>query len=391
MDTLIDYRVLYNSIIMKGTFAQIRDLIIKDQIEDALDMVLLIEDSNDAVILFSRWHSIQKSLLNNTVHKESADIEMNSIKLSILKLLRDIFSKRDNSEQIAFTLEAETMEKANEYYYQSKYVEAIVEYKRILELDPNNETALYRISSSLFMLKAYDQCIEKCDLAIQMIKGTDKFYNLIGVTHSSKSNHALALNFFERALNENPKSELFFQNVFFTLKKLDRIDGQLDLCDKYIRLYPNKSFYYFKRANLFSASLKQYEEALSNINIAIAYNPNNPEYYYERAAIYAKLKYLDLSLADISTAYQLVPDLNYIIYKGAIYHDFRKFEEARKTYSEVIAKDPNNYNIYYNRADSLYNLKEYQSALKDINYFLSKIEDHSESFALKEAILKFLP
>ena len=65
-------------------------------------------------------------------------------------------------------------------------------------------------------------------------------------------------------------------------------------------------------------------------------------------------------------------------------------KDALAFYSRALAIDPKDYSLYYNRADTYYQLGSYKKALTDINFCINHLENNQSRFDLRQDILRAL-
>src|SRR5215217_1419275 len=83
--------------------------------------------------------------------------------------------------------------------------------------------------------------------------------------------------------------------------------------------------------------------ALADINKAISLNPRDPDYFRERASLYAKRKEYPRAIADLTTAIGLAkkPTSEYFL-RGAAYEDIGQRDKAIADFHASLVLDPDN-------------------------------------------------
>jgi tetratricopeptide (TPR) repeat protein len=149
----------------------------------------------------------------------------------------------------------------------------------------------------------------------------------------------------------------------------------------------------------------RFDQALNALNQCALLDPENPEIYLVRAAVYQKMDRPQLALADLNSTLDLSPgdthtyiqrgeiyrllnrpyealnDLNQAVKlaphnplalgdRGIIYQNLKKFEEALADYNHAIESDPANAGLYGKRAETYRSLKDYPRAISDYNQVL---------------------
>lgn len=116
-------------------------------------------------------------------------------------------------------------------------------------------------------------------------------------------------------------------------------------------------------------AIDDFNKALELLNEAIRLDPNNAEFYSDRARAKIGLKQIDEGLEDLNKAIELDPKDSFSYgYRGAIKSWYKKeYNEAIEDYNKAFELTPNNVRIYYARGLAYKNLGEYKKALEDFN------------------------
>jgi len=127
----------------------------------------------------------------------------------------------------------------------------------------------------------------------------------------------------------------------------------------------NASYYY--NAGVTCDYNEDYKGALDNYNKAITLDSTKSHYYLNRGvAIERVYKDMNKALEDYRKAIQLDAH-NAIAYfnMGCVYSNQENDKDASEFFRICIAIDPSYYPAYYNCAYSLYQIKDYDEALKN--------------------------
>jgi tetratricopeptide (TPR) repeat protein len=340
----------------------IRNLIAENKVEEALELTKSLNNSDEVIQLLSRWQEIKRREASFLIDFDSANVEISRIRAAILQYVGSAdFSRTASSVNLGATI----LRTADDHYFESRFVEAIIEYRQIINLGMESEDVWYRLCYSYFQQKAYKEVLFICKGAIQSFPEDNRFYNIQGSVYRKYNMSDQALNSFEKALRIKPENEMCFNNVYSIYFYRNQFELLKAFCDNYIGAYPNKSHYYYKRAKFFQKK-GDLDEALNDYNLAIKLNSDHADYYYDRGTLHSKRGDVNAALADLDVSYGKVPNLDCLMMKAAIYHDQGNMPAANATYTQVIDQDPLNYGNYYYRADTWYKIGNYQKALDDI-------------------------
>ncbi len=133
-----------------------------------------------------------------------------------------------------------------------------------------------------------------------------------------------------------------------------------------IRLRPNFVKAYIGRGDVYLA-LKRYPEAIADFGQAIYLQPEKAkEAYYKRGLAHLKQGQNEQALADLQEAIALDPAFLDALYALAnAYFKLKSYEQAIASYSQLIAQDASFGNALYRRGRCYFILKEFANAIKD--------------------------
>lgn len=287
------------------------------------------------------------------------------------------------------------------YTYQKldRYVEALVDYTRAIQLDPTYAKAYSNRAVTYDKLKLYDKALKDHHRAIQL-NPTDaqiyanrgatydklqryedaladynraieldptqaKPYSNRGVTLANLKHYDKALADFNRAIQIEPTYALAYSNRGYIHARVKQVDQALADYTTAIKIEPTLTLAYINRATLYRW-LGRYNKALADYTKAIELDPTNGLSYANRGQIYAILARYHEALADLNQAIQLDPtESQSYIQRGQIYAILARYHEALADYSQAIKLNPNHAQPYANRGNIYHNLQRYDDALAD--------------------------
>jgi tetratricopeptide (TPR) repeat protein len=145
------------------------------------------------------------------------------------------------------------------------------------------------------------------------------------------------------------------------------------------KFYKNHNAHYYKAKAYIE--LNEPQNALSALNLAIEYNPNQPLYYYYRGELYAKDNNQGSAFADFDKAVSLdakfVEALNY---RGVTYEVMGKHTEAIVDYNAAIALKPEYATAYYNKGTSEAAMELYKDAIASFTKCIELDPEKTMSF-----------
>ena len=200
---------------------------------------------------------------------------------------------------------------------EGRHEEAIAEYTKAIELNPDNSTTYNRRGFAYDDLCQYEKAIEDYNKAIELNPGYAVAYNNRGFAYKN-------LEQYERAIEDYSKA--------------------IELDPSYARAYNNRGRAY--------TNLKQYEKAIEDYNKAIELDSDYAIAYSNRGVAYNDLKQYEKAIEDYNRAIELYPDYA-IAYnnRGFTYKNLKQYEKAIEDYSKAIELNPNYKIAYSNRAE----------------------------------------
>ncbi len=229
---------------------------------------------------------------------------------------------------------------ADIYFVQNKTLLAKNTLENAISKEPNNDVALVKLAELYLYVRKYDQSMELLNRALKANKTNAKayfikgyvfkekgdtikalssfqtaieqdqdYYNAymqMGLLFSAKKN-PLALQYFNNALNIDPKSEeaiyaigMFFMETGDYNKSIIQFTNLLKLNPKNTDAHFNLGYIHFKY-------LKVYQQAIKHFNDAINVDPNFERAYYMRGLCYETLGDIARAKSDYGKALQIDP------------------------------------------------------------------------------------
>jgi len=281
------------------------------------------------------------------------------------------------------------LEKGNQLWRLGKYQEADKAFDKAIEQNNPQVTYLawYGKGVALANNKQYQQSITALDQALKTLPSPSSA-NYSNELHSSiftnqylaytnLSNFPKALEVLDRAIELSAdnqhydgeslikKYKFYINRAFIYCLVLRQYPQALADLNKAIELDPKLAQAYGLRGLLHMIS-NQYPQALADYNKAIELDPKYAPAYLNRGLVYQKSKQYPQALADYSKAIELDPKFANAYYnRGWIYQDSKQYPQALADYSKAIELDPKFAKAYYNRGVLYQDSKQYPQALAD--------------------------
>jgi len=229
----------------------------------------------------------------------------------------------------------------NKFYKAKDFDNAILHYKKAIELDPTNLIFHTNLAAVYFEMKNLDECIEECSKAVEVgreqradFKLIAKAYNRMGTAHRKKDELELAKGAYEKALTEHRTPD-YRQNLSEVESAIKKVAEAAYINPELAEQEKQKGNDCFKKGD-FANGVKFYSEAIKR-------NPSDAKIYSNRAACYTKLTAFDLALKDCDKSISL--DGGFIkayLRKGNVLKAMGQHQKAMDVYEKAMEIDPNN-------------------------------------------------
>ncbi len=239
------------------------------------------------------------------------------------------------------------MQDAVMYHQSGKLNIAEEQYKKLLELLPDNSMLLTNLG------------------AIALLKG-------------DISN---AVQFIGKSLRINPNEPYAHNNYGNALRLLKRYDEAVTSFNRAIKLKPDYADAYSNRGNALK-DLKQYKEAVVSFDRAIELQPDFADAYSNRGNALKDMKQLDEAVASYDKAITLNTKHTDAYYNlGNVLKNLMRFNEAVESYDKAIALNPGFANAYANRGNALHGLKQLADAITSFDRAIALKPDFAIAYS----------
>ena len=345
--------------------------------------------------------ALQKINLEKNYKKENIH-KIYSVRAEIFKLTGD-FNKaiKEISTAIKFSPNDNVKEswvrtRADYHFYNKNFTASIKDYEQVFKMNPKNLTMKVAIVRSIVSEqemqfkktgKVNSAALKKAITLSNEVIAADSEYN--SVYKFRVRAHILMRNFADAirdaylfrntystivtAFNADSESK-YADELFFSCAKFDSVAAQKILSEE-IAKKTNNPLPYYLSAMLYAKS-ENNKKGIEMLTEAINKTDRElNEMLIQRARFYAADKNYENALTDLHIAKQQNDSSAYIFYlEGTYYNKMEKWEDAVKSFSEVISIRPDISDGYVMRASAYRKMKKFESAQVDLDSAL-KIDD----------------
>ncbi len=268
--------------------------------------------------------------------------------------------------------------------------EAITDYKVYISQEESAPAymELYKLHNDP-QVNAKDDAITDLSSAISQNPGYTEAYYKRGLLYFDyKKDYQKAFADFNTTVQQDPSSAVnYFQrgSSYFLLSKLDEAGADFKTAREkgleasYVAVI--ESYGELLNENVLKyAADKDYQMALSTVNMAITINPLSPAYRFEKGDYYFEKKMFNDAIVSYDTAVMLNPAVRDALYKrGTAYYNLGKFHNAIQNYDTIIKINAADLYAVKGKADSYFALKDYTNAQPAYETALKIIDDGKSS------------
>lgn len=169
-----------------------------------------------------------------------------------------------------------TFDKALIFYNSSKFNDAEIICKKLLEKNPENLELINLIGAIYLQQKKYDKAIIQFKKAIKINNLHPSLYNNLGVAFRENDDFEESIKYFEKAIDLNPSYSEAFNNLGTVYKILNDYKKAYQNYNKALELKIDYAEVYYNLAILHS-TVKNYKEAITSCKKAISLKKNYVE------------------------------------------------------------------------------------------------------------------
>jgi len=255
--------------------------------------------------------------------------------------------------------------KGNELYKAKKFEEALVEYDKAIEAEPNdityhnNKNAVYVEMGPENYDKVFESCQDLLNRRYEMngalsggasFEKVAKIYNRMASIHEKKKEWDQAKEMYNKALLEdnNRVTRNALRELERTREKMEKADYFDPVKAEAAREKGNEFF----KADRMAEAKEQYDDAIKR-------NPTEAKLYSNRAAVLQKLAAYPDALKDLEECIKLDPKfVKAYSRKGGVHYFMKEYSKALTAYETGLKLDPGNQECTKGRDQVIYKINE---------------------------------
>lgn len=264
-----------------------------------------------------------------------------------------------------------------------KYYEAIYDYNRAIELNPDSTYAYIMRGRVYYQKGDYDKALSDFNHAVAI--SPESVYALVtrGRINYRRRDYRSAIEDYTRVIDVDPG----FSEAYKTRGNIYLNTGQYNraLFDytRAIQMDPDDVYPVVGRAGIF-IFLGRYEEALSDCERALEINPRDTEVWMAMGLVHCETGHYEKAVSDFSRAIELKPDFaEAYSYRGNVLIILKEGEKAVSDCSKAVRIKPDVPWLYVSRGIAHIAGEDYEKGIEDFSKALQLQPQMTDVFARK--------
>jgi tetratricopeptide (TPR) repeat protein len=229
---------------------------------------------------------------------------------------------------------------ARDLYSTLPFFKELQQCTEILEMNPEDSTALFQKSVLLYKAKRYEAALK---LTAQVLEDLSEDYRVWynrGVILAEMGRLEEALEAYNKAIDLEPAFEIPWDNKGVVLAKLGRFEEALETYEKVLTRYPRYAEAWAGKASILS-TLGRKEEALDAYNQALKIRPDYLEALISTCNLLSRLGRFEEALAAYDRALQLAPkEPGFWAGRSLVLMELQRYEDALQSCNRAIELKP---------------------------------------------------
>lgn len=253
------------------------------------------------------------------------------------------------------------------------YEDAIRDYSRAIELDPNQAWYYGGRSWSHANLRQWPEALEDVGRAIELDPQNPDYWISRGEIYMQIENWDAVLAVFTHVVETWPQYARAYEVRGTAFSTLGDWGAALRDFNTAIELAPGNFEYWLSRGRL-HARMEHLDEAITDFSQVLAIDPANAPAYAERAHVLAAQGMIEAAIRDLDRAIDLDPQNDYFFIQKAhiFWWQFGDPEAALESLDQAVALNPRSWEAYTNRGEIYaYDLGNPDLALENFNLGIS--------------------
>ncbi len=265
---------------------------------------------------------------------------------------------------------------------QRDFASAVKTYNKILELDPNIDTAYLGLGQIYISMMKWPDAIPPLEKAVEMNMAHTEAYQLIGRAYREQRIFDKASVAYEKLLATDPQSP---GDSHYELgdcyMELERFSDAALVLEKAVELEQGSVFKNSKLAQAYEKA-GMYDEAAATYELLAQLSPNDAKIYHNIVVrMYDEAKLPDKAIAAAQKMVDLDPSNPEAYYNlGIMYTNQERYDEAIEAMNKAIELNPAFDFAYLNLGNAYYQQKKYKEAIPVFEKLVEVVPDNAQGW-----------
>ena len=222
-------------------------------------------------------------------------------------------------------------------------------------------------------IKAFESVIDLAPDYNEAKKELVNAYFVQGTAYVSQKDYTNAIKEFKSIIDLAPDNYEAKKELVKVYNLSNKAKDAVDLLNKIIIEKPDDAEAFLLRAEIYSKSKSDVDQAIMDLTIAKKINPDYEDVYKQFALIYTSRKEWEKVIENCNAIININPKVaEYYLWRAISYSNENKIAETIEDCNNCLKIDKNNIDCIYLRFNTFYNNKQFDDALVDINELINK-------------------
>ena len=345
------------------------------------DLLIATRHYSEALSLLEKAELLDRTDINVYILKTDAYLALDQQKKAAL-LLEQAIQIFEGDEKIELLFEL-----ADVYDDYEEFDKVFNCLKLILEQDPTNDEALYKICFWTDFTGRNEEGISIHTKIIDDHPFSELAWFNLGAAYQGLKLYEKSIDAYQYAIAIDEKFDYAYRNLGDAYLRIRKYKDAIEVLQKVLELTRPEDVIYEAIGHCYD-KLKNYAQARFHYRKASHLNPDDSHLYYKIACTYMNEKYWDSAVKNLESAMRIhrsQPEYNFAI--AQCYVELKKIKDAVIHFSNFIKARPKNANGWKELIKCLYNAGFYEEALEQVYNAGKNTDDKPILFFYKSAIL----
>ncbi|XP_055389072.1 protein O-mannosyl-transferase TMTC4 [Condylostylus longicornis] len=217
---------------------------------------------------------------------------------------------------------------------------ALKHYHKAISLYPEYESALMNLGNLYREIGDYDAAEKYLKKSIEILEEFPQAWMNLGIVYHHKKKYNIALECYENALKYRNRYPTCLYNMGNMFLEQQKYSEALKYWQESLFLNPLQSKAWVNMLTLLD-NRKLYEDALRTSDRALSFLPNDTSIMFIRANVEGKLgNYIEAEQHYLKVISTNPSNALYHVNLGVLYHRWKKYDLAGKSYKKALSLDP---------------------------------------------------